>query len=267
MTFLKVFVGFVVHMLCFLCVFALFMASIIRPLTRYASTDVVVITLLFLLLFNIIACFCLWIHRAPQHPGGFSRIVRSTRILSTITTVYNLILSFIYCFRPPIIRNQALEFEKKVDVTPVGYQSSEELIKQSKEQNEKRDRQEKKPIDFIDQLPSRISEQKLSGGTSGADRHQASLPTQIPTKQKTAQSDKQMKKTDAEGLYENLEVPPKIYRQLTAFVVFSKLGRFRILSKPGNLEKHHSYSKIDSTMRAYYGYYWRPIPSCDKITL
>ncbi|WKY07732.1 hypothetical protein Q1695_007308 [Nippostrongylus brasiliensis] len=98
---LKVIVAIGAHAGCVLSLLGALVANNCVAATRRMPPSVIVVVLIFAFVFNAAGALCLTLHSAPQHPGGFSRSVRSAKILSYAAGVYDILLTLLFCVRPP----------------------------------------------------------------------------------------------------------------------------------------------------------------------
>ncbi|VDK59273.1 unnamed protein product [Cylicostephanus goldi] len=56
-------------------------------------------------MFNLAGGLCLWMHNAPNFPGGHSNAIRSTAVISTFAAVCTVLLIAFYCLN--VMKNPA----------------------------------------------------------------------------------------------------------------------------------------------------------------
>ncbi|RCN51183.1 hypothetical protein ANCCAN_02752 [Ancylostoma caninum] len=167
----KVIIGIIAHCLCFVSFLGSLLANNVKTLTRKLPPVVITVTLVFSLVINVAGAFCLWFHYAPHHPGGFSRTVRGSAILSSMALVVTLGISVLFCIHPPP--------HESLRATP----SAEAIAQEVGATKEKKESKDKKTSWFKrKEVPAEPT------------------PMDVPVGEK--------KPSDGEGLYENLEVPP-----------------------------------------------------------
>ncbi|VDL65474.1 unnamed protein product [Nippostrongylus brasiliensis] len=164
----------------------------------------IVVVLIFAFVFNAAGALCLTLHTAPQHPGGFSRSVRSAKILSYAAGVYDILLTLLFCVRPPdrdslraLKINEGGGAKTNLDTTQlVDEKGSGELKSPDKGHNSSRSGS---PVDYW----------SSPDGNKGGGGQPPPLPPPMPPPPMPppmAPSDDFLKKEN--DLYENLEVPP-----------------------------------------------------------
>ncbi|XGW25494.1 hypothetical protein V3C99_006705 [Haemonchus contortus] len=209
---IKVVVGIGAHIVCLISLIGALLANNISAVARILPPIVVIVILIFTLAFNVPAAICLLLHEAPKHPGGFSRAVRFSMILSFTTIAYSLVVIVVFCVCKP--GHESLR--------PVGGPISSR-------QQQSRDGDEKRSKEQVEEKRSVERKVKHSSGTSPTENKgdmpspappparerappppppppppapSAPDPTQIAPSPEGADA-----KKESDGLYENLEVP------------------------------------------------------------
>ncbi|KAK6752636.1 hypothetical protein RB195_003820 [Necator americanus] len=96
----KVLMSIIVHAICVVCLAVCLIASNVVSCTRFLPPVVVTTILVFTLIFNMAGCACLWLHNAPNFPGGYSRAIRAAALMSTVGIVYTLGVVVFFCVLP-----------------------------------------------------------------------------------------------------------------------------------------------------------------------
>nr|CDJ83932.1 unnamed protein product [Haemonchus contortus] len=146
---IKVVVGIGAHIVCLISLIGALLANNISAVARILPPIVVIVILIFTLAFNVPAAICLLLHEAPKHPGGFSRAVRFSMILSFTTIAYSLVVIVVFCVCKP--GHESLR--------PVGGPISSR-------QQQSRDGDEKRSKEQVEEKRSVERKVKHSSGTS-----------------------------------------------------------------------------------------------------
>ncbi|WKY07729.1 hypothetical protein Q1695_007306 [Nippostrongylus brasiliensis] len=103
---LKIITSITVHAVCVVCIAISLLIHNITKLAQFVPPMVIVTILIFTLIFNIVGCMALWIHKAKDFPGGYSRAIRGGAVMSTYALVHDIICIFVYCQRCPMQTTQ-----------------------------------------------------------------------------------------------------------------------------------------------------------------
>ncbi|RCN51184.1 hypothetical protein ANCCAN_02753 [Ancylostoma caninum] len=85
----------------------------------------IVTILLFNLIFNIGGCVCLWIHNAPQFPGGYSRAILAAAVMSSISAGYNLCVVLLFCCQYPVATQETVPAKAAGGISPAAIKQEE----------------------------------------------------------------------------------------------------------------------------------------------